>query len=90
MLIGSRRCIEFTVSNCFHFDKFTGTVLSVGIPITLSWRFDADDPDEVFFQQRNIGQQFFFQGDDIPTEITRPNGTLNVTFPSNGYARMLF
>ncbi|KAK0207776.1 hypothetical protein IW262DRAFT_1302439 [Armillaria fumosa] len=41
------------------------------------------DPDEVFFQRRHIGQQFFLQGDDVPTEIIRPNGTLNVTFPSN-------
>ncbi|PBK58750.1 hypothetical protein ARMSODRAFT_101434 [Armillaria solidipes] len=34
-------CIEFAVSNSFHFDKFTGTVLSVGIPLTLSWHFDT-------------------------------------------------
>ncbi|KAK0219271.1 hypothetical protein IW262DRAFT_1088011 [Armillaria fumosa] len=77
-------CIKFAVSNGFHFDECIETMRSVGIPITLSWHFDIGDPDEVFFQRRYIGQQFFLQGDDIPTEITHPNGTLNVTFPSNG------
>ncbi|KAK0470967.1 hypothetical protein IW261DRAFT_913684 [Armillaria novae-zelandiae] len=77
-------CIKFTLLNGFHFDEFSGTALSVGIPITLSWHFDTGDPDEVFFQRRHIIQQSFFQGDAIPTEITHPNGTLNVTFPSNG------
>ncbi|PBK58546.1 hypothetical protein ARMSODRAFT_1028180 [Armillaria solidipes] len=77
-------CFKFVVSNGFQFDEFTGTVLSIGIPITLSWHFDIGDPDKVFFQRKDIGQQFFFQGDGIPAEFTHPNGTLNVTFPSNG------
>ncbi|KAK0492964.1 hypothetical protein EDD18DRAFT_1408530 [Armillaria luteobubalina] len=38
----------------------------------------------MFFQRRHIHEQFFFQGDVIPTQITHPNGTINVTFPSNG------
>ncbi len=58
---------------------------SVGIPITLSWHFDIGDPDDVFFQRRDIGEQYFFQGDDIRAEITHPNGTLQVAFPSIGY-----
>ncbi|PBK81533.1 hypothetical protein ARMGADRAFT_776162 [Armillaria gallica] len=77
-------CIKFVVSNGFHFDEFTGTVPSVGIPITLSWHFDIGDPDDVFFQRRDIGEQYFFQGDDIRAEITHPNGTLQVAFPSIG------
>ncbi|KAK0492962.1 hypothetical protein EDD18DRAFT_442473 [Armillaria luteobubalina] len=78
-------CIKFAHSNGFHFDEFSGTVLSLGIPITLSWHFDIGDPDEVFFQRRHILQQSFFQGDLGPAEITHANRTLNVTLPSNGH-----
>ncbi|KAK0414409.1 hypothetical protein EV421DRAFT_1918151 [Armillaria borealis] len=52
--------LKFVVSNGFQFDEFPGVVLSVAIPITVSWHFDIGDPDEVFFQRRDIGQQFFF------------------------------
>ncbi|PBK82585.1 hypothetical protein ARMGADRAFT_1038491 [Armillaria gallica] len=75
-----RSCLQFaTVSQGFHFDKFSGTV-TVGIPITISWHRDVYDTRFV--------QNYIILGLVRPfptsTDTTQPDGMVNVTFPITG------
>ncbi|PBK80684.1 hypothetical protein ARMGADRAFT_1068830 [Armillaria gallica] len=75
--------LQFAISRAFHFDKFTGT-LAVGIPITLFWHHGVSDPSQIEFVLVSLPTSF--QGIKLfsNSDITQPDGTLNVIFPGTG------
>ncbi|KAK0219548.1 hypothetical protein EDD85DRAFT_988992 [Armillaria nabsnona] len=75
--------LQFAISGAFHFDDFTGT-LAVGIPITLFWHRGVSDPSQIEFVLVSLPTSF--QGIKLfsNSDITQPDGTLNVIFPGTG------
>lgn len=80
-----RSCLQFAISQGFHFDKISGTV-TVGIPITISWHRDVYDTRFV--------QKYIILGLVRPfptsTDTTQPDGMVNVTFPITGCVPSIF
>ncbi|SJL17988.1 uncharacterized protein ARMOST_21559 [Armillaria ostoyae] len=84
--IAIRRCYHFIVSYAgFTFDDPPESLIA-GIPATITWHRKSDDPDDIYFERRNVVSQSSGNGDSIPSpsDTTQLQGTLTVTFPSAG------
>ncbi|PBK60577.1 hypothetical protein ARMSODRAFT_1068405 [Armillaria solidipes] len=80
-----RSCLQFSISHGFHFDNFAGNI-TAGIPITLSWHRNVNDPNQINFVLCNSTGPFVFLDAHSfsATNLTQLSGTLNVTFPESG------
>ncbi|KAK0440859.1 uncharacterized protein EV420DRAFT_1769178 [Desarmillaria tabescens] len=75
-------CLKFAISYGFRFDGYPG-IVTIGIPITVSWHRDNETGDIRFDGVSN--SQGSSQGDIIlEGDASQLHGTLNVTFPSPG------
>ncbi|KAK0492618.1 hypothetical protein EDD18DRAFT_1409006 [Armillaria luteobubalina] len=73
-----------SASQGFHFEDFEGNV-TAGIPITLSWLRNVDDPNQMDFQLRNTARTLPPVDSSFSlTNLTQLSGTTNVTFPKSG------
>ncbi|KAK0464157.1 hypothetical protein IW261DRAFT_1624017 [Armillaria novae-zelandiae] len=72
-----------SVSQGFHFDNFEGDI-TAGIPVTLSWHRNVDDPSQVDFEIRNTTGPFPFNAPSFSLTNTQLSGTLDVTFLESG------
>ncbi len=82
---GCRSFLQVSYSHGFHFDNFTGTV-TAGVPITLSWHRNVNDPNQMDFALENATGPFVFLDAHSfsLTNLTQLSGTLDVTFPESG------
>ncbi|PBK80081.1 hypothetical protein ARMGADRAFT_1092552 [Armillaria gallica] len=76
---------QFTTTYGFTFDDPPGSLIA-GIPTVLTWHRNSDDPNDIYFERRNVVSQSSGNGDSVPSssDTTQPQGTLTVTFPSAG------
>ncbi|PBK62020.1 hypothetical protein ARMSODRAFT_1008420, partial [Armillaria solidipes] len=80
------KCYHFIVSYAgFTFDDPPESLIA-GLPATITWHRKSDDPDDIYFERRNVVSQSSGNGDSIPSpsDTTQLQGTLTVTFPSAG------
>ncbi|KAK0432930.1 hypothetical protein EV421DRAFT_2023734 [Armillaria borealis] len=80
------KCYHFIFSYAgFTFDDPPESLIA-GIPATITWHRTSYDPDDIYFERRNVVSQSSGNGDSIPSpsDTTQLQGTLTVTFPSAG------
>ncbi|PBK60551.1 hypothetical protein ARMSODRAFT_1009254 [Armillaria solidipes] len=78
-------CLSFAISHGLSFDYFPGNV-TVGIPVTLSWHRETNDPNQIDFVLSSLPGEVSLQGLHLltATDTAQQDGTLNVTFPGSG------